>query len=86
MLSGRVLCDRMFTCTEESYGYLSVVSVVCCQLELPCDGLMTCTGEPYVYSVCFECCVLSGRSLGKRPIRFTEDSYDCLPVVKCCFC
>jgi hypothetical protein len=54
VLSGRVLCDELITCPEESYrvlvclsvivkfrfesrrghGCLSVVSVVCCQVEV----------------------------------------------------
>jgi len=32
VLSGRGLCDALITCPEESYGCLSVVSVVCCQV------------------------------------------------------
>ena len=34
VLSGRGLCVRLFTRPEESYGCLSVVSVVCCQVEV----------------------------------------------------
>ena len=34
MLSGRGLCDELITHPEESYGCLSVVSVVCCQVEV----------------------------------------------------
>jgi len=34
VLSGRVLCDGLITCPEESYECLSVVSVVCCQVEV----------------------------------------------------
>jgi len=34
VLSGRGLCDGLITCPEESYGCLSVVSVVCCQVEV----------------------------------------------------
>jgi len=30
VLSGRGLYDGLITCTEESYGGLSVVSAVCC--------------------------------------------------------
>ena len=33
VLSGRILRDCLITCTEVSYGCLSVVSVVCCQLD-----------------------------------------------------
>ena len=34
VLSGRGLCDEPITRTEECYGCLSVVSVVCCQVEV----------------------------------------------------
>ena len=34
VLSGRGLCDGLITRPEESYGCLSVVSVVCCQVEV----------------------------------------------------
>ena len=34
VLSGRGLCDELITGPEESYGCLSVVSVVCCQVEV----------------------------------------------------
>ena len=34
VLSGRGLCDELITPPEESYGCLSVVSVVCCQVEV----------------------------------------------------
>ena len=34
MLSVRGLCDGLITRPEESYGCQSVVSVVCCQLEV----------------------------------------------------
>jgi len=34
VLSGRGLCDKLITCPEESYVCLSVVSVVCCQVEV----------------------------------------------------
>jgi len=33
LLLGSGLCDRRITCTEESYGCLSVVSVVYCQVQ-----------------------------------------------------
>ena len=38
MLSGRGLCDGLIPCPEESYGYLSVVSVVCWQVEFSVSG------------------------------------------------
>ena len=34
VLSGRGLCDGLFPRTEETYGCLSVVSDVCCQVEV----------------------------------------------------
>ena len=34
VLSGRGLCGGLITRPEESYGSLSVVSVVCCQVEV----------------------------------------------------
>ena len=34
VLSGRGLCDGLMTRPEESYGCLSVVNVVCCQVEV----------------------------------------------------
>ena len=34
VLSGRGICDGLITRPEESYGCLSVVSVVCCQVEV----------------------------------------------------
>ena len=34
VLSGRVLCDELITRPEEPYGCLSVMSVVCCQVEV----------------------------------------------------
>ena len=38
VLSGRRLCDGLILCPEESYGRVSVVSVVCCQLEVSATG------------------------------------------------
>jgi len=37
-VSDRVLCDGLIPCPEESYGCLSVVSVVCCQVEFSAMG------------------------------------------------
>ena len=34
VLSGRGLCDELITRPEESYGCLSLASVVCCQVEV----------------------------------------------------
>jgi len=38
VLSGRGLCDRLITCTEESYDCLSVMRVVCCQVGFCATG------------------------------------------------
>ena len=38
VLSGRGLCVGLITRPEESYGCLSVVSVVCCQVEVRASG------------------------------------------------
>jgi len=38
VLSGRGLCDGLIPCPEESYGRLSVVSVVCCQVQVFATG------------------------------------------------
>ena len=34
VLSRRGLCDGLIPCPEESYGRLSVVNVVCCQVDV----------------------------------------------------
>jgi len=41
VLSGRGLCDGLITRPEESYGRLSVMSVVCCQVEVSAMGLLS---------------------------------------------
>jgi len=38
VLSGGGLCDELIARPEESYGCLSVVSVVCCQVEVSATG------------------------------------------------
>ena len=38
VLPSRGPCDELITCPEESYGCLSVVSVVCCQVEVSATG------------------------------------------------
>jgi len=38
VLSGRGLCDGLIPCLGESYGCLSVMSVVCCQVEVSATG------------------------------------------------
>jgi len=47
VLSGRGLCDGLIPCTEESYGCLPVVSVVCCLVEVFFDELIACTQRSY---------------------------------------
>jgi len=38
LLSARFLCDWLNTCTDDSYGCLSVVSAVCCQVAFGVIG------------------------------------------------
>jgi hypothetical protein len=38
VLSGRGLCNELIPCPEESYGCLSVVRVVRCQVEVSATG------------------------------------------------
>ena len=52
VLSGRGLCVGPITCTEESYGCLSIVSVVCCQVEV------CATGRSLVQSRIMDVCLL----------------------------
>ena len=52
VLSGRGLCDGLIPCTEKSYGCLSVVSVVCCQVEV------CATGRSLVQSRIMDVCLL----------------------------
>ena len=47
VLSGRDLCDGLISRPEESYGCLSVMSVVCCAGRGLCDGLIPCPEESY---------------------------------------
>jgi len=85
VLSVRGLCDGLLTCTEESYGCLSVLSVVFCQVEFArrADHLYR---RVLWMSVCCECCLLLGRDLYVGLITFTEESYGCLSVVSFVFC
>jgi len=85
VLSGRGLCEGLITCTEESYGYLSVVSVMCCQVEVCATGCSHVQGVLWM-SVCCEFCVLSFRGLCDGLIHFTEESYGCLSVMKVLRC
>jgi len=64
-------------------GGMSVVSVVCCQVEVSATGLSLVQRSPL--SVCCECCV-SGRDLCDGLIPCPEESYGCLSVVSvvCC--
>jgi len=83
-VSGRGLCDGLITRPEEPYGCLSVVSVVCCHVEVCAMGRSLVQRSPMC--VCCECCVLSGRGLCDGPITCPEESYGCLCVVSvvCC--
>ena len=59
VLSGRGLCDGLITRPEESYGCLSVVSVVCCQVEVSASGRSIFQRSPTECGV-YECnCVFS---------------------------
>jgi len=58
VLLGRGLCDGLITRPEESYGCLSVVSVLCCAGRGLCVGLITRPEECYgcLSVVCVVCC------------------------------
>jgi len=53
VLSGRVLCDVLIPCTEESYGFLSVLCHVRCHVEI-CS-----TGRFLVQSSGMDVCLLT---------------------------
>ena len=55
VLSGRGLCDGLITRPEESYGCLSVVSAVCCQVKVSATGLITRLEESYRLWCVSEC-------------------------------
>jgi len=75
----------MIPCTGVSYGYLSIVSFVCCQVEVLRRADLLYRGVLWM-SVCCECCVLSGRDLCDRLITYTDESYGYLSAVSvvCC--
>jgi len=82
VLLGRGLCDGLIARPEESYGCLSVVSVVCCQVEVSATSLSLVQRSPMdVCLLCCECCVLSGGGLCDELIARPEESYGCLSVV-----
>jgi len=85
VLSGISLGDGMITCSDESYGSLSVLNVECCQVEdwATADHLYRLVARIFVFC---ECCVLSCRGLCDRLIPCTEESYGYLFVVigVCC--
>ena len=85
VLSGRGRCDGLITRPEESYGYLSVVSVVCCQVEVLRRTDHSSRGVLWM-SVCCECCVSSGRGICDGLITRPEEYYGYLSVVSvvCC--
>jgi len=85
VFSCRYLCDGLIRFTEESCGFLSVVSVVFVSCRSPRRADHLYRGVLWM-SVCFECCVLSGTVLCDVLFPFTEESYACLFVVSvvCC--
>ena len=58
VLPGRGLCDGLITRPEESYGCLSVVSVVCCQVEVCATGRSLVQRSPTDCGACFVVCDL----------------------------
>jgi len=74
VLSGRGLCDGLITFTEASNACLSVLSFVCCQVEVGAMFDPLYRGVVWM-SVCCECFVLSGRSQCDGLISCTEGSY-----------
>jgi len=76
----RCLCFGLITCTEISYGYLSVVRVVSSLVEVFATPVLWYRGVQRI-SVCFDCCVLSGRGLCDGLFPCTEESYGCLSVL-----
>jgi len=74
VLSGRGHCDGLITRPEESYGCLSVVSVVCCQVEVCATADQSSKGVLWMF-VCCECFVLSGRGVCDELITRPEESY-----------
>jgi len=81
VLSSRGLCDGLITRPEEPYGCLSVVSVVCCQVEVCATGWSLVQRSPM--DVCRECWVLSGRGLCDALITHPEESYRLWCVIVC---
>jgi len=72
-LSGRGLCDGLISCTEESYGCLSLRSADHFYRGVVC------------MSVYCECCVLSVIVRWAGMITCTDESYGCQSVV-CVVC
>jgi len=58
VLSGRGLCDELITRPEESYGCLSVVSVVCCQVEVCATSWSLVQSNPMDVCLLWELCVV----------------------------
>jgi len=63
VLSGRDLCDGLITRPEESYGCVSVVSVVCCQVEVSAMGWSLVQRSPMDVCLLWVFCVVRERSL-----------------------
>jgi len=58
VLSGRGLCDELITRPEESYVCLSVVSVVCCQVEVSATGRSLVQRSPMSVCLLWVSCVV----------------------------
>jgi len=65
VFSRRGLCEELITRPEESYGCLSVVSFVCCQVEFSAPELITRPEESYRLR-CVAVCVLDTSRM-RRP-------------------
>jgi hypothetical protein len=84
VLSGRGLCDRLIPRLEESYGWLSVVNVVCCEVEVSTTGRSLLQSSPmdvcllWVLCVCHVEVSATGWSLVQR-----SPMNDCLMWVLC---
>jgi len=75
VLSGRGLCVELITRSEESYGYLSVVSIVFCQVEVSATSWSLVQRSPMDACLLWLLGVLSGRGLCVELITRPEESY-----------
>jgi len=78
VLSGRGLCDGLITCPEESYGCLSVVSVVCCQVEVCATDCITRPEESYgcLSVVNVVCCQVEVSAMGRSLVQSSPTECD----------